>query len=382
MEMRRSTAGIWSMAMLLPLMFACSGSNGDDGGGASGVGATMSDLADLSDKVVGENQAAYDGVAFVADSLAATFGGGLAAAVLSAKQNGGGCIPSGYAGVTHELDAPSGTFVSSDIPGAPVDAARFHVYETNSGVPSSTVIGTVDVSCSGVFPGNINLRIVVTVNGVVLLDLNAMNAIVGPQGYSAQVSGFLSSADGADIINFGAFGFEGGSYVSEDFMYGGGEDIVFDLGDNIIGLARSSTQRSPGIESDNVFLQVYQQYNPVPFEYACPSLQFEADLRGSGATLSGPGVFCAPPPTADGFNYHVACYQGTRDGVMTSTAARSCLTELYELDPTPVSQNDLDLIERGTNGLLGMYRAVSGVARVAGAMGVAIAAEQAQQQQF
>ena len=154
-----------------------------------------------------------------------------------------------------------------------------------------------------------------------------------------------------------------------------------DLGDGIVGHVRSSVSQNSGFDEDSVFIDVYELYNPVPFDYACPALTFQADLRASGGgAMTGPGVFCAPPPTADGYNYHVACYEGTRNGVSVSSAAMSCLTDLYFLEPTQISGGDLQLIERGTNGILGMYRAVAGTAQAAGAFGLAVAAETAQQQ--
>ena len=231
MTMRRLGFSLGPLALVLPLTFACSGSSGDGEGGGSSTpaGSTMGELAELGDKYVGANQATYDGVGFLAESLQSSLASGLPAAAFSAKQ-GDGCLPDGLAGVTHEFDAPSGMFVAGDIPGAPVDAARFNLYETNGGVPSSNVIGTLDVSCTGQFPSGANLRLLVSADGTELLDLRMTNASFSPQFFSSQLDGSLNSPDG-DSLAFGAFGFEGGSYISEDVMFGGGETLNFDLGD-------------------------------------------------------------------------------------------------------------------------------------------------------
>lgn len=344
----------------------------------------MALLGNLGDEFVGQNQGAYDGVAHAAGLVATAFSGAAASTASTLKGGADNCLPEGFVGVTHELDAQTNTFSSTDIPGAPQDAARFNIYETNNGTSTGTVLGTLDVRCSGVPPA-INIGVAVTVDGVVLLDILASNLSFGPGFFSGSVSGFLSTADGSDQISFGnpsnAFG---GAFVSvseDEFSSSVSRNIDFDIGDGILAQIEHNASSGEGFPpSEYGAIHVVDQNFSFDVEAVCQSFDFRVDLQNMGSGLQGPGIFCAPPPIADGYNYHVACFDGSFDDLNVSAADTACATNYFSGDATQVGQPVLDQIQRATDGLLGMSNAVFGGVQAGGEFAMALA--ESMQQQF
>lgn len=358
-----------ALALALPVAIAC-GDSGDsgDGGGQPGspVGQQMAQIGDLGDEFVKQNEEAYAGLEHAAQYVATAFDSGGALPTTLAKGGGQqGCLPAEYNGMTLEFDAPSSRYVPTEFPGAPADGVRFLIYETNNGTPTENDIGTVDVSCTGIFP-SVNVSVIVTVDNVVIMNLLASNAFFAPGSFGAALSGFIGNASGTNQIQFGQFG----SFVSLG-EFDNSQNLDFNIGDGTVAFISHSSQPNSGFGGyESAFINVYREMNFVQlFSYSA-----ELDNMGEGDMVGGASFYME-----DGYNLFVNCFNGTVDDMVVSAADPSCAPDYFELDPTPLPAADIAAIQAASDALFGMFNAVSGVAQVGGRIGIAIAEGQVQQ---
>lgn len=356
--------GLLALAFALPLAAACSGeSEGNGGTGGNGVppetplGQELAGIAQLADEFIGgENAEAYEGLDFAAAALEGLFGGSAASALVVTKQES--CIPPELQNMTLEYDAPLGTYISRDIPGAPEGGVRIFIYEIDQNTPTDNNIGSLNVTCEGFLP-NVAVTASLTVNGsegpVEVLNLNASGTF-GLDSYSLNVSGFLASADGTQQINYGDLGDSGGSMTSFDSNFG----VTFTVGERTF----ATLSRFVSSTEESVFINVRRE-TPELFE----ELLFSANPFGPGEVVSGPATFVLNPPAGSGAIDIVACLEGTFESMSVLPASESCSDGFLDLIQLP--QADLDAMERAYQGLQGMYAAVEGVS----AAGAAIALE-------
>ena len=355
-----------ALALALPVAIACGGSTGSTGGdGAqpqSPLGQQMAQIGDLGDEFLKQNQEAYDGLAHLAEHVATAFETPGASPALRTK--GGaqqGCLPSELTGTTMAFDSPSSRYVPTSFPGAPTDGVRFLIYD---GTP--TDVGSVDVSCTGLFP-NVNVTVIVTVDSVVVLNLLVSNAFFAPDSFSATLSGFLSNSDGSNRIEFGQLG----GFISLN-PFDNTKSLDFNIGDGTFAMISHSMQPDMGSGTfASASLNVYREMSFMRL------FDYWADLQSmDDGILSGGGLFTADPPLGDGYNLFVNCFRGTIDNMVVSAAGPSCASEYFEIDPTPLPPGDIAAIQDAADALFGMFNVVAGVAEVGGNVGIAIADSQ------
>jgi hypothetical protein len=354
------------LALALPVAIAC-GSSGDGGDQPkSPVGQQMGQIGDLGDEFVKQNAQAYAGLEHAAQYVATAFAGSGASPSVVDKGGGEqGCLPAEYTGATLAFDSPSSSYVATTFPGAPSNGVRFLIYETNNGTATENDIGTVDVSCTGIFP-SVNVTVIVTVDDVVLLNLLASNAFFAPGSFGAGLSGFISNANGSNQIQFGQLG--GFISVTE---FDSSQTLDFDIGGGVFAFISHSKQLDAGFGGyESGFVNVYREMGFTRlFDYNA-----NLDNMGEGDMVGG-GLFYAE----DGFNFFVNCFKGTIDNMVVSAAGPSCAPEYFDIDPTPLPPGDIAAIQSASDALFGMFNAVAGVAEVGGQVGIAIAESQAQQ---
>jgi len=359
---------LWMLASALPIAFAC-GSDDSGGGPNAALGQQMSELSELGDSFVGQNQATYDGLEEAAGSIGTAFQN-LAPAVLPARKQAAGCLPAELAGATFEFDALTSTFVPSD-PRGPSEAVQFRLFSD-----AQTEVGYVNVSCSGVLPGPVNVSLSLnTSDDVEVLDLLASNAsVIPPSSFSAALSGTLRTADGQDELPFGQ-GFSNTLYFDE---LGRSAYIDFRIGETVTATVSQTVSSDPSFASEQIMISVEDVYDFNP-EFICPAaFSYRASMQGTPGNVTGGGVFCARPPLANGYNYFVNCDDGSIDDMVVSPATTACMANIFEGDPTQVSGSVLQDIQEGTDALLGMFNAIISVAEAGAAVGFELAAAQQQ----
>jgi len=368
MRKRLSSASFAYLTSILALSaaIACGGDGDGTSTPDSPLGQQMAEIGDLGDEFVGQNAGEYEGVAYAAQYVATAFETSGAAA-LSRKGGGGAtCFGQDLAGTTFDFDAPSGKYVSTQIPGGPPGGVRFLIYRPQT----DTEIGSVDVTCTGIFP-SVNVNVIVTANGVDILNLLASNAYFAPNSFGATVSGLLRNADGTDEVAFGSLGT---GWISID-EFSRTRSLDFEVGQETYATIMHNVSPDTGFggyESANI--NVYRQQSDF-----IRLFDYRADLQSvDGGNLSGGGLFYAEPPAGDGFLYFVNCFDGTLDAMTVAGANASCASDYFELDPTPLPAGDIAAIQDATDALLSMFNVVSGVAEVGGTVGMAIAANQQQ----
>ncbi|NNE17193.1 MAG: hypothetical protein HKN10_01830 [Myxococcales bacterium] len=366
---------LWLLVAALSIAVACS-SGDDEGGGGEGsaVGQQMSELGDLGAQFIEANQATYDTLAQSSELIGAAFAGGVSAPSTALKQ--AGCLPVELAGQTLLVDVQSNTFTPTD-PRGPSDAVQFVLLSD-----PQTEVGYVNLTCSGVLPSAITVNITVnTTDGTEVLALTASNISVSPpSSFSASLTGTLSSS-GGDSVQFGSFGFEGGSSVFVD-EFNRFTSSAFLVGDGITASVSQDATSDPSFASENIRLNVQGAPNFDP-ESICPSSFFySGSMMGTPGDVSGGAFFCAPPPLADGFNYFVNCFDGSIEDMVVSAATAACIdmAGIFEGEPTQVGGAVLQDIRDGTNALLGMHNTVIAVAEAGGEVALKLA--EAAQQQF
>lgn len=359
---------------LMGLALACSSSSDDSGGGTSkALGDQMSELSDLGDRFVGENQATYDTLDEASQLFGAALAGGAAAASTAPKQ--GGCLPPGVASTTVLVDVQSNTFTPTN-PQGPPDAVQFRLLSD-----PQTEVGYVNVSCTGVLPNPTSINISVnTTNQVEVLSLVATNLFAfPPASFAATLTGTLRSADGQDEVPFGQLGFGGnGSFVSLD-EFSRTSATSFLVGQTVNASVIQNAFSDPSFPSEDISLVVEDTVD-FDFDFNCPSLfSYRAMMSGAPGNVNGGGIFCARPPLGDDFNYFVNCDSGSIDNLVVSEADASCQDLIFEGDPTPVPGSVLQDIQDGTNALLGMHTTVISVAEAGAQVAIQLIAESQQQ---
>jgi hypothetical protein len=326
----------------------------------------MAEIGDLGDEFIGQNQAVYEGLDVVAEHAATAFEtSGVSGALRSKGAGQSGCFPAALVGTTFAFEAPTGTYVSTQIPGGPPDGVRFLIYEVNGGAPTENDIGTVDVTCTGALP-SVNVNVIVTSDEVVLLNLLASNAYFAADSFNAtQLSGFLSNADGTDQVPFsnGTIGI----YTS-----GLNEFLEFEVGENTYAQITHSALMDTGSgATETAFVNVFR--NSSSFDRL---FDYSANLAGMPGNLSGGGTFYAAPPVGDYSIAFVNCFEGSLEEMTVSAADPACLLDQEGYEPFPLSEGDLNAIQDAADALFSMFNAVMGVASTGGEIGMAIAASQ------
>ena len=360
-----------AFAFALSLVVACGGDTQGDGGAApqTPVGQEFGNIDELADALIGANAKAYEGVAFAAAALEGAFGTPAASAAVVTKQES--CIPADLQNTTLAYDAPSGTYTSSQIPGAPEGGVRILVYEIEGGAPTESNIGNLDVTCSGFLP-NPELVVTLNVNGVDVLKLNAV-ASLGFDYYYITVSGFLADATGAQKINYGESGYDGGSVSSYDSLFG----VTFTIGEGTYATLTRSVSASPEFGEQWVMINVFKEGQNFIREFdfmANPVTQ-----EGTGEVMLGHATFELNPDAITGYSYDiVACFEGTFEN-MSVMRASECFAEPEIVDLIDLPPSELQAIEDGYHGLQRMYAAVERVSTAAAAIGLAALADMNQQ---
>jgi hypothetical protein len=366
---------LWMVVWALSFAMACSSSDEEGGGGPAGaVGAQMGDLGDLGAQFIEANQATYDTLDQASGLIAAAFSGGSPAASTAPKQ--AGCLPEELAGQTLLVDVQSSTFTPTD-PRGPSDAVQFVLLSD-----PQTEVGYANLTCQGAPPGPLNLNITVNLtDGTEVMNLTASNASVSPpSSFSATLAGTLSSSAG-DTVQFGAFGFEGGSSIGVDELSSFASTAFLLDQEGVTLSVNQDVFLDTSFASEQIRLNLEGAPNFDPMAVCPNSFLYNGSMMGTPGDVSGGAFFCAPPPLADGFNYFVNCFDGSIDDMVVSVATTECMEGIFEGDPTNVGSGTLQQIQDGTDAALGMHNTVIGVARAAGEAALEIA-EAAQQQQF
>jgi hypothetical protein len=364
---------LWLLVSALSIAVACSSTSDEGGGEGAAVGQQMSELGDLGAQFIEANQATYDTLDQASGLIGAAFAGGLPAPSTALKQ--AGCLPDELAGQTLLVDVQSDTFTPTD-PRGPSNAVQFVLLSD-----PQTEVGYVNLTCAGVLPGAITVTITVnTTDDTEVLNLTASNISVSPPSSfsAASLAGTLSSS-GGDSVQFGAFGFEGGSSIFLD-EFSRFTSTAFLVGEGITASVNQDVTLDPSFASENIRLNVQGAPNFDP-ESICPnSFLYNGSMMGTPGDVSGGAFFCAPPPLADGFNYFVNCFDGSIEAMVVSPATVACMTNIFEGDPTQVGGAVLQDIQDGTDALLGMHNTVIAVAEAGGEVALKLA--EAAQQQF
>lgn len=181
-------------------------------------------------------------------------------------------------------------------------------------------------------------------------------------------------------MQFGAFGFEGGSSIGVD-EFSSFASTAFLLDQEGVTLSvNQDVFVDPSFASETIRLNLEGVPNFDP-ESICPnSFLYNGMMMGTPGDVSGGAFFCAPPPLADGFNYFVNCFDGSIEDMVVSPATVACMTNIFEGDPTQVGGAVLQDIQDGTDALLGMHNTVIAVAEAGGEVALKLA--EAAQQQF
>lgn len=362
-------------AALVAFALACSSSDSDSGGGTNqALGDQMSELSDLGDRFVGQNQATYDTLDQASQLIGAALEAGVPLASTGPKQ--AGCLPQGIAGTTVIVDVQSNTFTPTN-PQGPQDAVQFRLLSD-----PQTEVGYVNVSCTGVLPSATSIDISVnTTNGVEVLSLVATNLYAfPPASFNATVAGALRSSDGQEEVPFGMYGFEGGSFLALD-QFTRSSGTAFLVGQTVNATVIQNAYTDPSFPSEEITL-VVQDAADFNLEFNCPSLfSYRATMQGTPGNVNGGGLFCARPPLGDDFNYFVNCDNGSIDNLVVSEADASCQANAqFEGDPTSVPGSVLQDIQEGSDALLGMHATVISVAEAGAEVALQLVANAQQPQ--
>ena len=270
------------------------------------------------------------------------------------------------------VDVQSETFTPTD-PRGPSDAVQFVLLSD-----PQTEVGYANLTCQGVLPaGPVNLNVTVNLaDGTQVMNLSASNArLTLPSSFSATLGGTLSSSTG-ETIQFGAFGFEGGSSISVDEFFSSSSTafLLDDLGTTL----SVSQQVSEGFESIMFNVEGTPIFEP---DSSCfNTFAYNGSAMGTPGSVSGGGYFCAEPPLGDGFAYFINCFDGSIDDLVVSVATMECMEGIFEGDPTNIG-GALGQVQDGTDAGTGMHNTVIGVATGVGEAALKIAEALAQQQQ-
>ena len=363
---------LWVVIGALAIAAACSSSSDDGGesrGPAGSVGVPMSELGDLGSEFIEENQATYDTIEEASDLIGAAFAGGIPAASAALKQ--AGCLPAELAGQTLLVDVQSETFTPT-VPRGPAEAVQIVLLSD-----PQTEVGYANITCQGVFPSSISVNVTVNLNdGTEVLNLTASNIFVSPPAtFQAMLSGTLSSSSG-NTVDFGAVGFEGGSALFTD-EFSTSASTAFLIDAITVADVNQNVFIDPSFASEDISI-LLEQGRDFDFNFNCESaVDYEARMFGTPGNVSGGGIFCARPPIGDDFRYHVNCTEGSIDDLVVSRATLECQENAgFFGDATQLPDSVLQEIQDGTDALIGMHRAVIGVARAGAAVALQLAASQ------
>lgn len=358
----------------LSLVVACGETTeGEGGGGPVGqLSQEFGNISRLADTLVMQNAGAYEGLDFAAEALQLAIAPPAASVALVPKQDDS-CIPLDLQNRTLEYNPSSGTYVSSQIPGAPEGGVSILLYEISDGAPTTTEMGRLNVTCSGFLSNPSFVATLKTNEGVDILELNATNVSLSLDSYSMTVSGFLADSSGEQTINFGDYGGSNGSMSSFESLF----SVDFTVGEDTYALF--NRWQYPDSGEDTVFLNVFREGPGLPGQEFLRAFDFQANIFGTGEVMQGPGLFefWQDPVNLTGyFNGYVACFRGTFEGMDVLVASECFPPEDIEfLDLLTLAQQDLQSIENAYQGLRGMHAAVEGIATAAAAIGQAALAE-------
>lgn len=355
-------------ALGLSLVVACGGDSPEEGDGTptSVLGQELVGISQLADKLVTENAQAFEGLQFAAAALQSAFAPAVFAEVAQKQES---CIPADLQNTTLEYDPPSGTYTSSEIPGAPAGGVSILLYEIDQGTPTTTQIGRLNVTCSGLLSNPNLLATLRTADDVDVLEINAMVSSLSLDSYSMTVSGFLADSTGEGKVRFGDFGSSGGSMSSFQSLFG----VDFTIGEDTRAVL-TRNQYVDGSEQ-SVFLNVFREMPPDFLRV----FDFTANLTGTGPVMQGPAFFeyWADPVNLTGYSYStVACFEGAFDDMNVMVASECFPTpDIEDLALVTLPPSELQAIEDAYQGLQGMYAAVEGISTAAAAIGQAALAE-------
>lgn len=365
---------LMAVVLGLSLVVACGeSSEGEDGGGPVGqLSQEFGSISQLADSLVMENAGTYQGLEFAAQALQIAIAPPAASLAVVPKQEGS-CIPVNLQDTTLAYDPSSGTYTSSDIPGAPAGGVSVLLYEISNGVPTTTEMGSLNVTCSGFLPNPSLVATLTTDEDVDILELNATNVSLSLDSYSMTVSGFLADSSGEQTINFGDLGGSNGSMSSFESFF----SVDFTVGEGTYAIL--NRRQYPDIGENTVFLNVFREGPGLPGQEFLRSFDFNANLFGTGEVLQGPASFefWQNPVNLTGyFLGFVACFEGTFEA-MDVLVASECFppTDITDLELVTLSPQDRAAIKAAYNGLRGMYAAVEGISTAAAAIGQTALAE-------